>query len=71
MSQLMHSSAEKRVTNLLAQEGRSTLVVLCTFLQSKGVIHRVTRGISLTGRSHRILSTSATALPNTSIINLN
>ena len=37
----------------------------------KGVIHRVTRGISPTGRNHRILSTSATTLPNTSIINLN
>ena len=67
MSQLMHSSAEKRVTNLLA----TRTLVLCTFLQSKGVIHRVTRGISPTGRNHRILSTSATALPNTSIINLN
>ena len=32
------------------------------------MIHRVTRGISPTGRNHRILSTSATALPNTNYI---
>ena len=36
----------------------------------KGVIHRVTRGTSPTGRNHRILSTSTKAQPNTSIINL-
>jgi hypothetical protein len=42
-------------------------------LSLKGLIQHITRGTSPTGRTcnHRILPTSATALPNTSIINLN